>query len=249
MRNLLAILKHPLSITLIALIGSFVFFYWILPLFTAPLPFNLILLYLALTLSALMIYYTMSGASLEEFMGPIHRFLAGEMPGGLAKIARIGLLILFPLVIGGWLPYTNLVPSDFPPAESRTIHPAPPGEFVGLANPLQPTETNIQIGKGIYASRCSPCHGGNFDGKGSAAPGFNPPPANFRDSGTIAQLQESFLFWRIKKGGVGLPIEGMPWKSAMPRWEVELTDKQVWQVIMGECDGAGQSPRTWEEEE
>ena len=28
------------------------------------------------------------------------------------------------------------------------------------------------------------------------------------DSGTIAQLQESYLFWRIKKGGVGLPVEG-----------------------------------------
>ncbi len=53
-----------------------------------------------------------------------------------------------------------------------------------------------------------PCHGGNFDGKGPAARGFNPPPANFADPTTIAMLQESYLFWRIKKGGVGLPIEG-----------------------------------------
>ena len=67
--------------------------------------------------------------------------------------------------------------------------------------------------------------------------------------GTIAQLQESYLFWRIKKGGVGLPIEGMPWKSAMPRWEHELSDEKIWKVIIGEYDGAGQSPRTWEEEE
>ena len=248
MRNLLAILKHSLSISAIVLVGIFVFLKWVLPLFTAPLPMSLIGLYVALTFSALMIFYTMSGASLEEFMGPIHRFLVGEGQEGVAKIARLLLLILFPLLVG-WQTYTSLAPSDFPPAESRTIHPAPPGEFVGLANPLQPTEANIQIGKGIYASRCSPCHGSNFDGKGTAAPGFNPPPANFRDSGTIAQLQESFLFWRIKKGGVGLPVEGKPWKSAMPRWEVELTDKQVWQVIMGEYDGAGQSPRTWEEEE
>ena len=78
----------------------------------------------------------------------------------------------------------------------------------------------------------------NFDGKGPAAPGFNPPPANFTDPTTIAMLQESYLFWRIKKGGVGLPIEGMPWKSAMPRWELELSDEEIWKIIMGEYDGA-----------
>lgn len=105
------------------------------------------------------------------------------------------------------------------------------------------------MGKGLYAAFCSPCHGANFDGKGPASVGFNPPPANFSDPGTIAQLQESYLFWRIKKGGVGLPVEGMPWKSAMPRWEAELPDEWIWKIIMGEYDGAGQSPRTWEEEE
>ena len=111
---------------------------------------------------------------------------------------------------------------------------------------FQRHRTTIQQGKGFYAAFCSPCHGGNFDGKGPAARGFNPPPANFSDPTTIAMLQESYLFWRIKKGGVGLPIEGMPWKSAMPRWEVELPDEWIWKIIMGEYDGAHQSPRTWE---
>ena len=70
------------------------------------------------------------------------------------------------------------------------------------------------------------------------------------DPGTIAQLQESYLFWRIKKGGRrACRLKGMPWKSAMPRWEVELPDEWIWKIIMGEYDGAGQSPRTWEEEE
>jgi mono/diheme cytochrome c family protein len=156
--------------------------------------------------------------------------------------------VLFPLLVG-WQTYTSLAPSDLPPAENRTIHPAPPNEFVGLANPYQKNNQTIQEGKGIYASNCAPCHGENFDGKGLASVGFNPPPANFSDPGTIAQLQESYLFWRIKKGGVGLPIEGMPWKSAMPRWEHELTDEKIWKVIIGEYDGAHQSPRTWEEEE
>ena len=50
-------------------------------------------------------------------------------------------------------------------------------------------------------------------------------------------LQESYLFWRIKKGGVGLPIEGMPWKSAMPRWEVELPDEWIWKIISASTTG------------
>jgi len=241
-------MKGPITTTAVTLAGIFVFLKFILPLITAPLPMSLIWLYLALTLSALMIFYTMSGASLELFMGPIHRFLAGVGQEGFAKIARILVLILFPLLVG-WQMYTSIVPSDLPPPENRTIHPAPPGEFVGLSNPYPKTPENIMMGKGLYAAYCSPCHGANFDGKGPAAPGFNPPPANFADPGTIAQLQESYLFWRIKKGGVGLPVEGMPWKSAMPRWEVELPDEFLWKIIMGEYDGAHQSPRTWEEEE
>ena len=241
-------MKGPLAQTGILLVGMYVFLKFILPLFTAPLPASLIFLYVALTVAAAIIFYTMSGTGLEEFMGPIGRFLTGEGQKGVSATARVMVFVLFPLLVG-WQTYTKLAPSDVPPPENRTIHPAPPGEFVGLSNPFPRTQENIMMGKGLYAAFCSPCHGANFDGKGPASVGFNPPPANFSDPGTIAQLQESYLFWRIKKGGVGLPVEGMPWKSAMPRWEVELPDDWIWKIIMGEYDGAGQSPRTWEEEE
>ena len=127
-------MKGPLSITAILLVGMYVFLEFILPLFTAPLPASLTYLYLVLTLSATIIFFTMSGTSLDAFMGPIVRFLAGVGQGGPAKMARILVLIMFPLLVG-WQTYTRLAPSDLPPAESRTIHPAPPGEFVGLSNP------------------------------------------------------------------------------------------------------------------
>jgi len=153
--------------------------------------------------------------------------------------------VLVPLLVG-WETYSDLVPSTQPPAENRTIHPAPPGEFVGLANPVPNTPENVMMGKGLYAAFCSPCHGPKFNGNGPASDGFNPPPANFVDSGTIAQLQESYLFWRIKKGGVGLNVEGHPWKSAMPRWEVELPDDWIWKIIMAEYAGSGHKPRTFE---
>ncbi|HEU4683829.1 MAG TPA: cytochrome c [Nitrospira sp.] len=211
---------------------------------SAPLPSSLIFLYLMLTAAGIVIFGTLSGESKDAFWGPIQRFLTGEKIGGLQTL-RYAVLILFPLLVG-WQTYSSTAPSDQPPAENRTIHPAPPGEYTGLSNPVPKTPENIMQGKGFYAAFCSPCHGGNFDGKGPAARGFNPPPANFSDPTTIAMLQESYLFWRIKKGGVGLPIEGMPWKSAMPRWEVELPDEWIWKIIMGEYDGAHQSPRTWE---
>jgi mono/diheme cytochrome c family protein len=229
----------------VLLVGIYVFLKFVLPLFTAPLPASLIFLYLTLTFSGVMIFYTLCGEWMESFLGPIFRFLSGEGQDGAIKAVRMAVLVAIPLLIG-YQTFASTRPSDQPPAENRTIHPAPPGEFVGLSNPVPNTPENVMMGKGLYAAFCSPCHGANFDGKGPAARGFNPPPANFSDPTTIAMLQESYLFWRIKKGGVGLPIEGMPWKSAMPRWEVELPDEWIWKIIMGEYDGAGQKPRTWE---
>ena len=218
---------------------------FVLPLFTAPLPMSLIWLYLFLATVGIVVYGTLSGESTEALMGPIFRFLSGEGIGGAAKYARLAVLVLFPLLVG-WQTYSGLVPNTQPPAENRTIHPAPPGEFVGLSNPVPNTPENVMMGKGLYAAFCSPCHGAKFNGNGLASDGFNPPPANFVDAGTIAQLQESYLFWRIKKGGVGLSVEGHPWKSAMPRWEVELPDDWIWKIIMAEYAGAGHKPRTWE---
>jgi mono/diheme cytochrome c family protein len=226
------------------MVGLYIFFKFGMPLFTAPLPASLIMLYLTLTFSGIMIFMTLSGTSMESFLGPVFRFISGDGQTGSMKTARLAVLALFPLLVG-WQTYTSTASSAVPPGENRTIHPAPPGEFTGLSNPVPNTPDNIMQGKGLYAARCSPCHG-LFDGKGPAARGFNPPPANFKDPTTIAMLQESYLFWRIKKGGVGLSVEGMPWKSAMPRWEFELKDEEIWKIIMGEYDGAGQKPRTWE---
>jgi hypothetical protein len=231
--------------SIVLMVGVYIFFKFLMPLVTAPLPSSLIFLYMALTLTGILIYSTVSGQMTEAFFGPIVKFLSGQGTKGTTNLMRLGVLALFPLLIG-WQTYSSTVASDQPPAENRTIHPAPPGEFVGLSNPVAYTPENVMQGKGFYSAFCSPCHGGGFDGKGLASKGFSPPPANFVDPGTIAQLQESYLFWRIKKGGVGLPIESMPWKSAMPRWEVELSDEMIWKIIMGEYDGAHQKPRTWE---
>jgi hypothetical protein len=62
-------------------------------------------------------------------------------------------------------------------------------------------------------------------------------------------LTESFLFWRIAKGGPGLPGESTPWDSAMPVWENFLSEKEIWQVILYLYDATPWEPRTWGEEE
>src|SRR5207247_8629645 len=198
----------------VLLVVVFVVFKFGAPLVTAPLPMSLIWLYLFLTTVGIVVYGTLSGESTEALLGPIFRFLSGEGLNGAAQFARLAVLVLVPLLVG-WQTYSELVPGSQPPAENRTIHPAPPGEFVGLANPVPNTPENVMMGKGLYAAFFSPCHGPKFNGNGQASDGFNPPPANFVDSGTIAQLQESYLCWSIKTGGGGPNGKGHPWKSPM----------------------------------
>src|SRR3989449_11105412 len=85
------------------------------------------------------------------------------------------------------------------------------------------------------------CHGNTLVGQAHFAKRFNPPPAYFQDPGTIAMLQEAYLFWRIAKGGPGLPKESTPWNSVMPAWEDRLTEEQIWEAIIYLYDATGRS--------
>ena len=67
----------------------------------------------------------------------------------------------------------------------------------------------------------------------------------FSGNDTIAQLQESYVFWRVVKGGPGLPREGGPSISSMPSWEASLTEEEVWKVILFIYDYTGNTPRSW----
>ncbi len=104
----------------------------------------------------------------------------------------------------------------------------------------------VREGGEIFFQNCHFCHGDNLNGRGLWAYAFNPIPANFTDAGTIAQLQETFVFWRVSKGGIGLPGEGFPWASVMPPWEEHLTVDEIWKVVMFEYWHTGYYPRTWD---
>ena len=107
---------------------------------------------------------------------------------------------------------------------------------------------NVTEGGTIFFQNCHYCHGDQLNGLGMFSHVFNPTPANFIDPGTIAMLRESFLFWRVSKGGPGLPNESTPWSSAMPPWEEHLNTTEIWKVILFEYWYTGWHPRTFDTE-
>ncbi len=118
------------------------------------------------------------------------------------------------------------------------------------ANPWDPNAKGyikyVREGGEIFFQNCHFCHGDNLNGRGLHAFAFNPIPANFTDAGTLAQLQETFVFWRVAKGGIGLPREGFPWASVMPPWEQHLSVDEIWKVVLFEYWHTGFYPRTWD---
>ncbi len=54
--------------------------------------------------------------------------------------------------------------------------PLIPREYKYLKNPLLRNDENLSLGERLYDINCSPCHGGNLDGKGPEAAGLFPPP-------------------------------------------------------------------------
>ncbi|HXI10170.1 MAG TPA: cytochrome c, partial [Thermodesulfobacteriota bacterium] len=159
--------------------------------------------------------------------------------------------------------YNQVKPSFEAPVELRATHPAPPstmrayGKTFNLAtleNPFRkvakenPEEFKslVKAGGEVYFKNCFYCHGDKLDSHGHYAQGFNPLPLPFQGKDTIAQLQESFVFWRISTGGPGLPKESTPWISAMPIWKDLLTEEEIWKSILFIYDYSGNVPRSWE---
>ena len=104
---------------------------------------------------------------------------------------------------------------------------------------------HIENGRKVFHRNCVFCHGDNMAANGMFAHGLDPIPTNFHD--TIPQLRETFLFWRIAKGGPGLPDEGGPWDTAMPAWEKFLKEEEMWDAILFLYDFTELKPRAREE--
>jgi len=255
-------LRHPFWQAVAVLVGSWALFKlgveYIPPLFgvaSARVPSSVVMQYLLTALVGVLLYVSADEKRWSQFKAPIHRLLVDPD----RKLGRIALLVVVPSLVG-LMAYRQVNATVGAPPSLRAVHPAPPSEITfrgqslrldGLENPLRhegAMEAHLAAGATIYVQNCMPCHGDRMDGQGHFAHAFNPLPADFTSNGTIAQLTESYVFWRVAKGGPGLPKEGAPWNSAMPAWEDFLTADEVWSVILYLYDQTGWSPRTWEEE-
>ncbi len=247
----MGVLRSKFFQAVFVLAVSFLFFrYGIKP----PAPWSVFSLYMTVVLIAVLVYVSSDSDSWRGFVAPIRSALVDDSK----RPIRFVLMVLLPILIG-YYAYTQAAATIEAPPELRAVHPAPPAsvtfrgkplDIQGLENPLRKDTANfkkyVAEGAEIYVKNCMYCHGDNLDGNGHFARAFNPPPASFQDPGTIAMLQEAFLFWRIAKGGPGLPRESTPWNSVMPAWEDRLSEEEIWKVIFFLYDFTGYQPRRWE---
>ena len=260
MSRLREMLREPFWQAVLLLIGAYLLFKYgiaylppLIGMHSAPVPRSVLVQFMLTAMVGILIYVSDNEERWRRFKLPIAAVLVDHDKRWL----RGALLVLAPILVG-FITYEQARPRVSAPIQLRSIHPAPPGQITfrgrtiqltGLENPLRGSgsqEEHYLTGRRVYYQNCLPCHGDLMDGDGHYAHGFSPAPLSFSDAGTIAQLTESFVFWRVAKGGPGLPREGTPWNSAMPAWEDFLTEDEIWAVIIYLYDQTGHSPRTWE---
>jgi mono/diheme cytochrome c family protein len=257
MTRLREALRHPFWQAILLLVASYLLFKfgiaYIPPLFgvkSAPVPSSVVIEFMLIAIVGILIHVSSDESRWRRFKEPILDTLVRDD----RRTVRRGFLVVIPFLVG-FATYEQTRPRVGAPIQLRSIHPAPPGEITfrgkrmsltGLENPLRKSGSLAQHyadGKRVYYQNCLACHGDRLDGVGHFGHGFSPTPLSFADNGTIAQLTESFVFWRIAKGGPGLPREGTPWNSAMPVWEDYLTENEIWAVIIFLYQQSGWQPR------
>ena len=217
-----------------------------------PIPGALMGIYLALAVVGIFVYLAADEDRLREFWSPVNTLLRGpenmQTRGDrLFQFGRLAILAIVPLG-AGWIVYNSTAPSSTPPPALRIQHPTIPFAYQNLTNPYRNPDGTvdpeiIEEGRVLYQTNCRPCHGTPANGAGPMAYGFRLRPANFRSEDTIATVIEAYAFWRVREGGVSLPSEASPWDSAMPVWQDELTDDDIWKIIAAEYHIAGVEPR------
>ncbi len=222
-------------------------------------PASVLRLYLALTMVGVTAYILADADRFRAVTGPLHRFIVTDKYRPLLYLV----MILIPAAVAANV-YLNMTKPLRASTFGRTIHPNPPNaiSFRGKQietgrgdNPFRKLETadppkfreHVENGKRVYYQNCVFCHGDHLMGDGIFAHGLNPVPATFNSDTTIAMIHEPYLFWRIAKGGPGLPDESGPWESSMPAWEPFLTEDEIWEVILFLYEYIGRRPRAAEE--
>ena len=226
--------------------------------FTAPIPSSVVSLYMGIVTIAILAYVSSSYERRDEISRPLVRFITEKR----YTVALALTALAIPALAAANVYMQMSVPLE-PPLFSRTVHPASPPDItvhekkINLdteENPFLRLESSnpaeyrrhVENGRRVYYQNCVFCHGDNLAGNGMFVHGLDPIPTNFTDPATIAGLRDTFLLWRIAKGGPGMPEEGGPWDSAMPAWEKFLKEEEMWEAILFLYDFTNQRPRARE---
>jgi len=225
--------------------------------FAAPIPSSVISIYMGIVSLAVLAYMSSSRERREEVARPLVRFMTEKRYTPFLAATVVALPVLAAANV-----YVRMNAPLQPPYFARTVHPASPSEITvhdekidldAGDNPFRQLEKSnpqefrqhVENGRKVYYRNCVFCHGDNMSANGMFAHGLDPIPTNFHD--TIPLLRETFLFWRISKGGPGLPDEGGPWDTAMPAWEKFLKEEEMWDAILFLYDFTELKPRAKEE--
>lgn len=226
---------------------------------SVPAPQSVITMYMSIATLAVAAYVASSGDRMREALLPLASLIQDRRRTPLLACVALAIPALVGLSV-----YRGASEREEPPYFARTVHPAPPPtisvggsdiDLIKSVNPLRHLATaepekyreHVRKGRDLYYRNCFYCHGDGLGGDGMFAHGLDPIPTNFMDAGVLPNFQESFFFWRVAKGGPGMPEEGGPWESAMPRWERFMTEQEIWEVILFLYDFSGRSPRAVEE--
>ncbi|MDH3297885.1 MAG: cytochrome c [Gemmatimonadota bacterium] len=207
----------------------------------APVPAFAIGIYMLCAGIGALVYVSSDEQRWHAFLAPVVRLLVLEPgPGRRLRLVTLGLV---PLAVG-WTVWQQVSPSAEVPTAIRLQHPTQPSEYAALRNP-DPTLSgdDTRTGTVLYQKNCRPCHGAAADGTGPLARGLRLRPVDFTDVGTIASVVESYPFWRVREGNAGLPDIATPWNSAMPAWQDELSDDEIWRIVATEYLLSGTEPR------
>lgn len=127
--------------------------------------------------------------------------------------------------------------------------PQAPQSYYLKPNPLARTPGNIEKGKRLYESdavpvSCANCHGLYGDGQGPIGKHLQPPPTDFTCKALMESLPDGQLFWIVENGSglyeltPGHSRETLKRPGRRPRYTAmrghknELTEKQIWQLVL-----------------
>lgn len=94
-----------------------------------------------------------------------------------------------------------------------------PKQAADVQNPIASDAASISMGRTLYKTQCSPCHGDKGKGDGPAAAALTPKPADHTSAALQAESDGS-LFYKISEG-----------RKPMPAFKNTLKDNQRWALI------------------